>query len=165
MTTATIDWESEIASLLTELTGVQDELFDALSAKRDCMARRDFEGIAALNEREEHVRTRLEACHARRQQLLSAARQRKLPSESLGELANSAIIADRENLAGRVKETSARMRLLQHECLTNWVVAQRSMLHYGQMLEILATGGRPDPTYKERGAAVSTGGMLVDHEA
>jgi flagellar biosynthesis/type III secretory pathway chaperone len=80
-------------------------------------------------------------------------------------LANSAIIAGREELAGRVKETSARVRLLQHECLTNWVVAQRSLLHYAQMLEILATGGHPDPTYKVSGPAAASGGMLVDQEA
>ena len=165
MTTAAIDWEAEIVALLGELTSVQDELFEALSAKRDCMARRDFEGIVPLDEREEQVRCRLEACQQRRQQLLSAARQRNLPSDSLGGLANSAIIPGREKLSSRVKETSARMRLLQNECLTNWVVAQRSLLHYAQMLEILATGGRPDPTYKERGAPVTNGGMLVDQEA
>jgi hypothetical protein len=165
MTAASIDWEAEIVALLGELTSVQDELFETLSAKRDCMARCDFDGMAALDEREEQIGCRLEACHHRRQQLLSAARQRNLPSENLGGLANSAIIPGRERLGGRVKESSARMRLLQHECLTNWVVAQRSLLHYAQMLEILATGGRPDPTYKERGAPVAGGGLLVDQEA
>jgi hypothetical protein len=167
MNTVSIDWESEIVDLLAELTSVQDELLEALSAKRDCLARHDLEGMAALDQREEQVRLRLEACHDRRQQLLSAARQRSLPSESLGGLANSAIIAGREKLAKGVKETSARMRLLQHECLTNWVVAQRSLLHYAQMLEILATGGRSHPTYKdkEQTAPAAAGGLLVDQEA
>ncbi|MCU0373434.1 MAG: hypothetical protein MUE56_09370, partial [Ignavibacteria bacterium] len=30
------------------------------------------------------------------------------------------------------------MRLLQHQSLTNWVLAQRSMLHLSQLLEIIA---------------------------
>jgi flagellar biosynthesis/type III secretory pathway chaperone len=161
----TIDWEAEIIALLDELSQVQDELFSTLAAKRECMSRSDAEGMTALEEREEQVRQRLEACHHRRQQLLRAARQRSLPSDSLGKLAATATLGGRESLAGRVKETSARMRLLQHESLTNWVLAQRSLLHYAQMLEILATGGRPQPTYKEQGAAAPCAGALVNQEA
>jgi flagellar hook-associated protein 1 FlgK len=143
MTTTSIDWEAEIVELLGELTSVQDELFQSLAAKRDCLARRDFEALSELDEREEEVRGRLEACHQRRERLLSAARQRRLPSESLGGLASSAAIPGREKLAGRVKETSHRMRLLQHECLTNWVVAQRSLLHYAQMLRFSPPAAAP----------------------
>jgi flagellar biosynthesis/type III secretory pathway chaperone len=161
----TIDWEAEIIALLDELSQVQDELFATLAAKRECMSAGDVDGMAALEAREELVRQRLEACHHRRQQLLRAARQRSLPSESLGKLATSATVGGRESLAKRVNETSARLRLLQHESLTNWVLAQRSLLHYAQMLEILATGGRPHPTYKEKGAAPSSTGALVNQEA
>jgi flagellar biosynthesis/type III secretory pathway chaperone len=161
----TIDWEAEIIALLDELSQVQDELFSTLKAKRDCMSRSDMEGMTALEEREELVRKRLEECHHRRQQLLRAARQRSLPSESLGKLATAATVGGQESLANRVKETSARIRLLQHESLTNWVLAQRSLLHYAQLLEILATGGRPQPTYKEKGAAAPCAGVLVNQEA
>jgi flagellar biosynthesis/type III secretory pathway chaperone len=160
-----IDWESEIVSLLDELSQVQDALFEVLAQKRACMANQDREGMAALDDREQDVRERLEACHRRRQQLLSAARQRSLPHESLGRLATSAAVGGREKLAKRVNQTADRMRLLQHESLTNWVAAQRSLLHFAQMIEILATGGRPDPTYRERGAAHLQGGSLVDQEA
>ncbi|MBW3596819.1 MAG: flagellar protein FlgN [Planctomycetes bacterium] len=160
-----IDWETEIVSLLDELSQVQDALFAVLGEKRVCMAHRDREGMAALDMREQEVRERLEACHDRRQQLLRAARQRSLPHESLGKLAASGVVGGREKLTKRVNHTAARMRLLQHESLTNWVAAQRSLLHFAQMLEILATGGRPDPTYRERGAACAAGGSLVDQEA
>lgn len=165
MTTAVpIDWEAEILSLLDEISQVQDELFATLTEKRDCMVRRDLDGMAAVNEREHEVCQRLESCHQRRQQLLRAARQRNLPCDSLEKLASSPIAGDRENLSKRVSESASRMRLLRHESLTNWVIAQRSLLHYAQLLEILAAGGRPHPTYQERGAPTSYGGVLVDHE-
>lgn len=160
-----IDWEREIIGLLDEMSQVQDELFTILAEKRACMMRRDLEGMMAVNAREQEVCQRLETCLQRRQQLLRAARQRNLPHESLGKLARSPISGNRDSLSKRVDESSARMRLLQHESLTNWVMAQRSLLHYSQMLEILAAGGRPNPTYKERGASVSYGGVLVDQEA
>ncbi len=160
-----IDWETEIIAILDDLAQVQDALFEVLAEKRVCMADRNLEGMAALDHREREVRERLEACHDRRQQLLRAARQRNLPCESLGKLAASPAVGGRETLAKRVSDAGMRMRLLQHESLTNWIAAQRSLLHYAQMLEILAAGGRSDPTYRERGVAVSTGGSLVDHEA
>jgi hypothetical protein len=56
------------------------------------------------------------------------------------------------------------MRLLQHQSLANWVLAQRVMLHLSQLLEIFATGGRLQPTYG-RGEMPTSSGALVDREA
>ncbi len=164
-TVAAIDWEAEILDLLDELSQVQDALFGVLSEKRACMARHDLEAMAAFNTREEEVRQRLENCHTRRQQLLRAARQRSLSSDSLQSLAKTGTAGSSVNLGKQVNDATSRLRLLQHESLTNWVIAQRSLLHYAQMLEILATGGQPDPTYKERTAPVRRGGTLLDQEA
>jgi hypothetical protein len=67
----------------------------------------------------------------------------------------------RQTVTPQLKHTAARARLLQHQSLANWVLAQRTVLHLSQMLEIIATGGRLQPTYgKENSAA--TGGSLVD---
>jgi hypothetical protein len=53
------------------------------------------------------------------------------------------------------------MRLLQNQSITNWVLAQRSLLHVSQLLEIIATGGRLQPTYGE-GETVNAVGSLQD---
>ena len=56
------------------------------------------------------------------------------------------------------------MRLLQHESLTNWVLAQRTLLHLSQMVEIIATGGHTKADIwksREPGAR----GALVDRAA
>jgi hypothetical protein len=39
-----------------------------------------------------------------------------------------------------------------------------SLLHLSQMIEIIATGGRPKPTY-EKGPGSNSGGALVDRAA
>ena len=57
-----------------------------------------------------------------------------------------------------------RMRLLQTGLLTNWLLAQRTLLHISQLLEIIATGGRIQPTYVVS-ESVQSRGALLDQEA
>jgi hypothetical protein len=64
-------------------------------------------------------------------------------------------------LTPQVKKTAARARLLQHQALANWVLAQRTVLHLSQILEIIATGGRLQPTYGKENP-IAAGGSLVD---
>lgn len=157
-------WEHELAELLGELSDVQSELLELLSAKRQCMAGGQIEELSRLQPREQDLCDRLQACHDRRGQLLERAAQQGLPHGSLEKLASCLKSGKRDQLQRRVKESSARMRLLQLQSLTNWVLAQRTMLHLAQLLEIVATGGRLQPTYG-RGAAPVVGGALVDSEA
>lgn len=159
----TVNWETALAELLGELSDVQQELLEILAAKRDCMAASDLQGMAALQPREERLCLRLQACHQRRSDFLRQAAARGLPSRSLGQLASSLPGAGREDLKKQLRDASARMRLLQHQSLTNWVLAQRTMLHLSQLLEIIATGGRLQPTYG-RGGSPEPRGSLVNRE-
>ena len=158
-----IDWESAIAGLLEELSTVQQELLELLLAKRERMAENDIHRIAELHPQEEELGDRLKACHDRRAELLSIAANHGLPSENLGELTSSLKPDGAGSLVGRVKDAASRMRLLHHHSLANWVLAQRTMLHLSQLLEIIATGGRLQPTYG-RGESSISSGALVDRE-
>lgn len=157
-------WESELADLLAELTSVQTELLQVLEAKRECMGAGDLRGTEELRPRAQELLARLQAWHDRRLELLQSVGQRDVPGASLGKLARRATKENRDKLARQVKEAALRMRLLQHHSLTNWVLAQRTLLHVAQMLEIIATGGRLQPTYGKGDSSLS-GGALVDHEA
>lgn len=159
----TADWEGELAELLEDLSGVQDELLEVLTEKRERIAHRDLEGMQGLQPREAELCQRLEACHQRRKELLQRAAQCGMPGDSIGKLAAS-LPGKPARLGKRVKEASQRMRLLQHHSLTNWVLAQRSLLHLAQLLEIIATGGKLQPTYG-KGASAQERGALVDQEA
>jgi len=159
----TVDLELDLAELLDDLSAVQEELLVVLGEKRQRMASRDLEAMTSLEPREQELCNRLEACHRRRLELLEIAAGQGMPSDSMGKLAK-ALPGKPERLGKQVKEVSQRMRLLQHHSLTNWVLAQRSLLHLSQLLEIVATGGRLQPTYT-KGDTTHPRGALVDREA
>jgi flagellar biosynthesis/type III secretory pathway chaperone len=164
MSPSATDFETEISALLDELAGVQAELLAVLDEKRRALTTADLAALADLEPREEQLAERLSACQARRTELLAAAEREGLPSDSMAKLANRAGSGRTNKLGGRVKETAARMRLLQHQSLANWVLAQRSLLHVSQLLEIIATGGRFQPTYGDR-EPVHARGSLLNQEA
>jgi len=162
--TVATDWEAELTALLDELTNVQDELFQLLDAKRERLMSADCAGIEELQQREESVCQRLEQCHQRRTQLLAEAQRRGLPSDSVTKLASSVAKDASGKLGKQVKAAASNMRLLQHQSLTNWVLAQRALLHVSQLIEIIATGGRLQPTYGDKDT-MHNRGSLVDQEA
>lgn len=156
-------WEEDLAALLEDLSQVQDELLQVLTQKRQCMATGDMPGMRDLQPAEDALGQRLQQCHDRRATLLAEAAGQGLPGGSLQDLASALQRHGGGDLRRDVKQTSHRMRLLQHQSLTNWVLAQKALLHVAQLLEIIATGGRLQPTYgKDTGHHAR--GSLVDQE-
>jgi hypothetical protein len=157
-------WESRIAELLANLSQVQGDLLALLGRKGEALAQKDYAVLAECTSQESDLLARLEACHACRQQLLDAAREEGHPAVSVEQLAGSIDTPRRHELRRQVTEARRRMRLLQHQSLSNWVVAQRTLIHLSQLIEVVATGGRMRTTY---GAADSVlfGGALVDQQA
>jgi len=155
-------WETEIARLLTELSAAQDELFDILAEKRELLVARNHAGLTALLPREEELLARMKACATMREELLVRAKKEGMPSRSIASL--SGALPNKGDLPQRIEQANARTRLLQNQSLTNWIVIQRTLIHLSQMLEIIATGGRLQPTYGE-GEPVNASGSLVDRAA
>jgi len=153
--------ETDIAGLLSDLTAVQTDLLSVLSHKRGLLAKGDSAGLGSMAEEEEKLAARLQACHDRREQLLAQAATAGRPSDSIRSLSKSLPAESRNRLRGDLEQAQQRSRLLQHECLTNWVIVQRTMLHLSQLIEIIATGGRMKPTYGE-GSDRQDHGALVD---
>lgn len=157
-------WETEIADFLAELSAAQDATLDLLARKRQLLVKMDTAGLATLAREEQSLLERLEKCLNRRQQLLGRAAAEGLPAQSIQSLAKVLPAPQRDGLKGSVQAAASRMRLLRHESLTHWVLVQRTLLHLSQLLEIIATGGRLQPTYG-RGEPAPASGALVDHAA
>jgi len=157
-------WESDLATLLTDLSTVQDEVLAVISKKRDLLLASDTDGLAALAPQEAEIVSRLQECLRRREELLAEAKQQGLPSASIKALTKAIPRDKRGEIDKQVKEAGARARLLQLQSFSNWVVIQRTLIHLSQLLEIIATGGRLKPTYGEEEPANSTG-SLVDRAA
>jgi hypothetical protein len=157
-------WENEVARLLNDLLAVQDDLSVNLAKKKELLIASDMAGLAAIAPEEEQLIARLQECVERREQLLLKAAQEGLPVHSIKALAQTLPADRRGELPDRLAQASSRARLLQHQSLTNWLVVQRSLIHLSQMLEIIATGGRLQPTYGE-GEPVNASGAIVDRAA
>ena len=156
--------EAEVASLLNDLLAGQGELMAVLNRKRNLLAARDREGLAAIATDEQQMLGVLQDCLNRRQALLARAASEGLPSKSIKALTNALPPTHREPLARQVATAGSRARLLQTQSLTNWIIIQRTLIHLSQLLEIIATGGRIQPTYGKAGPSRS-GGMLLNQEA
>lgn len=158
------DWDSQLASLLQDLSSVQGDLLAVLAEKRRVILSGEAPALPSLQTRETDIVQRLDACHQRRRTLLSQAQASGLPSNSLTDLAKRVSPGAASTASRDLKAVGLNMRKLQSESLSNWVLAQRSLLHVSQLLEIIATGGRIQPTY-EKDAPSLTRGNLVDSEA
>jgi hypothetical protein len=156
-----INWETELAALLERLSAAQRELLSLLATKRSLIVQRDHQGLAALAEREGELAAELQACHERRQELLVQADAQGLPGGSLEQLSQALPARTSSALRTPIDEARQRARLIRHECLTQWVAVQRTVLHLSQLLEIIATGGRGQPTYG-KGRIADRGGALMD---
>ncbi|HEX6963674.1 MAG TPA: flagellar export chaperone FlgN [Lacipirellula sp.] len=156
-----INWETELAALLERLSAAQRELLSLLATKRTMIIQRDHQGLLTLAAREGELAAELQACHERRQELLARANSHGLPGGSLSELSAALPESAAAALRKPVDEARDRSRLIRHECLTQWVAVQRTVLHLSQLLEIIATGGRPQPTYGN-GRLAERGGSLMD---
>ncbi len=162
----TFQWETELADLLKRLSSTQQELLSLLASKRELLLARDLEGLSCLVPQEEALSAELQSCFEYRKELLRKAADQGLPSTSIRELAQALPGKQAGRLREPIDEASGRARLLRHQSLSQWVVVQRTLLHLSQMLEIIATGGQPQPTYENRSypnnQPRATSGALMD---
>jgi hypothetical protein len=159
------EWFGGVAELLNELSSTQDDLLSVLTEKRRCLMAADAAGLASLAEREELLAERLQKCQAQRADLLTQAHDAGRPGETLRAVtASMPDSAQRRTMRDRFTRSEERSRLLEHHSLTNWLLAQRTLIHLSQLLEIIATGGRLQPTYG-KGAPQEASGSLVDQAA
>ena len=159
--------EAELAALLNDLLAGQGDLMAVLNRKRNLLGAMDHEGLAAVNAEEERMLAVLQDCLKRRQSLLDRAAAEGLPARSIQSLTKALPPPIRAPLARQVSTATSRARLLQTQSLTNWIVIQRTLIHLSQLLEIIATGGRIQPTYGRAGSSRAGGasGALLNHEA
>ena len=159
-----LHWESEIANFLLELSVVQEDTLSMLVRKGEMLSKGDAPGLERMAKEERDAMTRLQSCLDRREKLLQIARAEGLPDDSIESLS---IRIDKEipekPLTDKCRDTKHKAKLLQHQSLTNWVLTQRTLIHLSQMLEIIATKGRPTATYNnKRVRNKASGGALVD---
>ncbi len=158
------DWDTDFTSLLDELTEVQTELLAVLDQKRRLLGQMDSDGLEVIQDREGALVGRLQHCQDRRQELLDQAAEVGAPVQNLRTLARARGNERHRDSEPRLQQAQLQARLLQHHALTNWVIAQKTLLHLTHLLEIVATGGRLQPTYGQIGDdPAPASGLLLNH--
>lgn len=164
MSSSTTDWEAALVRFLNELSQIQSDLLELLTAKQAVLRAGKPAELATMIPREQEILERLQACHDQRAALLAQASEAGLPSVSLRSLTTALPREQRLKLSPQIDAAESRSRILRHHSLTNWVVVQRNLLHLSRMIEIIATGGRLQPTYGKGGSAPA-GGTMLDQAA
>ena len=159
-----LDFEQETAQFLQTLSDVQADLLNVLHRKREQMVANDLEAMQETMVSEQELVERLENLRDTRHNLLANAKGQGLPSDSLHSLARSFGDSESGELAQKAHNAKNTLLHIQNETLTNFVLAQQTVLHLSQLLQIIATGGRIKPTYEAENAS-SQGGTLVDQDA
>ena len=156
-------WKSDIAGLLSELSAVQTRSARTCSrTSARCSPPATARRSAARSPRSriwsrgcKHARSGGSGCCSKRP-------SEGLPSDSIQLAEQVAARRTPQTPARRARRSRNSARaFLQHECLTNWVLVQRTLLHLSQLIEIIATGGRMKPTYGN-GSDRQDQGALVD---
>ncbi|MCS7237761.1 MAG: flagellar protein FlgN [Thermoguttaceae bacterium] len=165
-------WEHRIGQFLAEVSELQEKCLAVLKEKQAAIARLEMEKLTELQAQTLALTQQLEQCQRHREELLAEARAAGYSVQSLRQLlqelpASQLELARRRQLELRVQQSAWHWRLLEHQALANWLLLQRTLLHLSQLLEIIATGGQPVPTYciGPRGDSLAdsaSGGNLVD---
>lgn len=155
------DWETALAGFLARLSDVQQRTLDVLGRKRKLLIAGDLEGLGALAEAEAALVEELRQCLAERNAMLERAAREGLPAANLQAVASALPTGQSAALGPPLRQATLQARLLAHEGLLQWLLVQRTLLHLSQLLEIIATGGRLQPTYRKE-ESLQIGGALVD---
>ena len=162
----------ELTRFLTVLEETQENLLALFAAKRRALDTFQSEELIRLSAREGELAARLHELVKERSQLLLKARDAGFVVESLLELAgaigrtvgDARVLRAIELIRGRIVQSQQRTTRLQHEGWVHWIISHRCYNHFTELLDLIANGGHPAPTYGEKAPAAS-GGALLDAAA
>jgi hypothetical protein len=157
---------NEIEQLLIAITSLQEELAAVYRAKREAVRRANAAEIDRLNKREERLVADLKARLRHRHQILQRVNPVVGPSDTLENLMRSCSDPDRSRLLARMDEIRRLVEANRRESWVLWIVSKQSLRLFGDMLDLIANGGRKAPVYfAGLGNEVSFGGAILDASA
>ncbi|GAB4150892.1 MAG: hypothetical protein Tsb009_26000 [Planctomycetaceae bacterium] len=152
----------EIGRLLPQLESAQNDLASHFEEKSNALRTANVPEILRLSEQEKTIVARLQSYLAKREEILNRARQAGHSSQSLEELIPMIAPEQGQPLVEMIARSKQMVEELRRQSWIHWIVSQRTFMHYSELLEFLAHGGKPAPTYCEKSNQQSGGGTLVD---
>lgn len=159
----------EISQFLTALEQTQAGLLELFTAKRKALNTFQAQELVRLSVTEGELAARLHEFVKERKELLLRARDAGFVVESLLDLTgvigktvgDARVLRAIELIKSRITASQQRTVRLQQESWVHWIISHRCYNHSTEMLDLIAHGGHPAPTYGDRASAI-TGGALLD---
>ena len=151
----------EIAESLAKLVSPQQQWAEHLARRQVCLAAPDSARLLELAEAVLQLSSRLNALLETREKLLAQGSELGLPAASLEKLVNNLETPQRQQLKSIVRNLTRRADALRRESWSQWVVCQRSLHHYNDLVHFIANGGRKSPSYGKREQPFR-GGAIID---
>ena len=155
---------AELEQFAEKLIDAEQALFEILQRKRQALTAADLQALTALQGPESDAARRLQELVSWRAGLLDRARQAGRRCESLMDLAQSLPGPQSNRLLTLLKTGQRLARAVRHESWVQWVITNRCSNFYGEVLELIAQGGKKSPTYGERSWS-HRGGAVLDANA
>jgi len=160
------DLADEIEQLLVAIVALQEELSVVYRAKREAVRKASAAEIDRLTRQEDRVATDLKARLRHRHQILQRVNPMVAPTDSLEKLVQSFAEPTRSRLLGLFERTRRLVEANRRESWVLWIVSKQSLRLFGDVLDLIANGGRKAPVYfAGPGNEISFGGSILDASA
>ncbi len=150
----------QIECYLCDYEAVQKHWTELLEQRFVLLALPNPEELMKLCGREEDISGALKELVARRSELLDQGSRLGISASTLRELVSRLFPAG-QSITERIQNLQFHAEALRRKSWSQWVTCQKSFLYYGQLVQLIANGGRRCSSYgSHRPAAV--GGAIVD---
>ena len=156
----------EIRQFLRGVQSAQDDLAALYRRKRAALTAARAGELLQIAESETLLVQELQAQLARRREILRESALAGLPGDSIQHVVASLGAEARADLEPHVERARRTAGEVRRETWVHWIIAQRALCHYQNLLELIAHCGRKSPTYSRRpGQDHSGGGAILDASA
>jgi hypothetical protein len=157
---------AEMERFAASLIEAQQALLDILRRKRKALASSDLAALEALEPPESAAAQKLQTLVAWRARILDAARRAGKTFETLSDLVQSLPDPRKNEAIAALATARALAAELQQESWIHWVITNRCCNFYGEVLELIAHGGKKAPTYQSSDTDwVQRGGAVLNASA
>ncbi len=154
------DLKTRLSQYFVELDFLQNQVRERLDRQQICLAAPDARELNTITQELALAVEQLEAMVNRRAELLNYGQSLGISAATLHELAAQIDDSDGK-LVATTQQLKLKINALNHAGYSQWVVCQKSHLHYGQLIQLIANGGRR-PRISSTGKQYVQGGAILD---
>ncbi|MCL2004683.1 MAG: flagellar protein FlgN [Planctomycetaceae bacterium] len=156
--------KTDIKTFLTQLAESQSQMLTVLHKKQAILVKPEKDALPMIAAEEEKVLGRMQAMLDRREELLTTARLRNVPCDSIEQLCGH-FFPNNFEIQKVLAETRHRTQQISLLAYTNWTMSRKSLIHVSQILELLETRGQGKTTYQPQPKSDRANGSFVDRVA